>query len=229
MQGYNDPFKAWWEYLEENLNIPVTVAGLGQAGSGYVRRGIGRVDGQGVPCRGTTFEERLPNLEALADAGLNPAPSILIIAGGNNDRNICTGNPDQPVRPATKVEIENRIRSYFYALEPVIAKLGIPRGRVYIFTPWGHIDEPDDDRRIVVQPILEKVVNDGPGWPPPNTIPEWGIFFTMAMTPADMTQADGFHPNCAGQRLIFQKFKDRSNFDERFATKFSPITIPACG
>lgn len=174
LTGGGGKHKVWWAWVAQAAGVePIDVARSTESGSGLLARGVGG----GFLCYGTTFGERLADVE-------QSNPQVIIVAGGRNDLRYCRGSR---LLPTTEAQRRAAAVSYFGRLAESADRLDLPRSRVYVMTPWGARDETGHS---AITLLFESLAH------------EYG--FTWVSLPAlqRADTMDGVHPNARGSQLI---------------------------
>lgn len=175
------PSRGWWSFAAEDLGLKPFVSA--ENGSGLWARGN--------KCTGTTFMDRLGELDPVADD-----IRTIIVAGGRNDYHGCK---DGVYRPVKRASTEWAIKRYLTALAAKVDALGIPRDHVFVTTIWGATGRSYAtyiwrQERAVAQ--------------------ELGFHYALVRYLDQPYTIDGTHPNLAGNKKIWASIKENSPIED---------------
>ena len=146
---------------------------VAQGGSGFVKPGLSR-------CKGRNFLEQLsrPSVrERFAQAG------AVIVEGGRNDTRVCTGHGH--FSHVSTAELRRAVDAFMDEAQQLRGKDDC----TIVVTPWG---PKGADERARITPVIRRSAR------------RHGFTFvdTVGLLDERTTQADGVHPNRAGNRAV---------------------------
>ena len=174
--------KGWHDYLAEATGASVMVSAEG--GSGFVRRGL--------KCQGTTFRERLDQVQI-------HAPDFVVVAGGSNDAYYCGPEGELTYTPTRR--LRRSVTIYLRRLVAITDQQGMPRDHIYVFMPWG--PERAKERPRIRDLVRAHVERAGANFVPVLLLPPEASY-------------DGVHPTPTGSQFLYDQFARRSDFLSRF-------------